>query len=63
MTLDDITDENEWLEDSDTGRYVRYSVGTEDSKWFCTECGAESEECSCEDAWLERSKFAHEATL
>jgi rubrerythrin len=31
----------EWLEDSRTGRFSRFSTEPEESTWVCNECGAE----------------------
>ncbi len=33
--------EREWLEDSKSGRFSRYSTEPEESTWVCNNCGAE----------------------
>lgn len=46
-----IDNVGDWLEDSLSGRYSRYSVEDEiESVWICNECGNEFNECLCEDA-------------
>ena len=40
----------EWLEDSPSGRYARFSTVGEQSLWLCMRCTQAFEDCQCEDA-------------
>ena len=52
--------ENEWLEDSRTGRFSRVAVGLEDSTWVCNTCGqggADPWEYGCESCGEEADAY------
>lgn len=51
LTLDS-PEIGEWLEDSPSGRYSRYSIslGDSDSAWLCMNCLHTHEDCQCADA-------------
>lgn len=42
--------ENEWLEDSRSGRFSRVTTTAEESTWICNECG-EADADPYENGW------------
>lgn len=52
--------ENEWLEDSKTGRFSRVAVGQEESTWVCNSCGqggADPWEYGCDNCGEEADAY------